>query len=584
MDEYFVTANLVLETALHIGSGKGEEPTDAPVRRMGDGRLLIPASGIAGSLRATATRLAPRLGYKECQTLLPDKQQDNKKPCGCAVCQLFGDVHPAENASASRLWIQDAFADADSPVFVRDGVGINRVSGHAAKNVKFDYEVVPRGTAFPLAMRLIYETDVKVGIEKDTKILLTAVLIEWEKGRGQLGGNIARGLGRFRLDGLAFTQPQLGSAADLTAYLKASDRASVSQPVPHWPDALLKAARAKRVDRQGNGRAQSIAASFVKVSFSLQFTDLFLQHDPLTALISGFDHAPLIEKITDDGLGNPVLAGSSLRGVLRNQAGKIIRTLYTNYCLDNEDDPVDAFLYNCPACNVLEDNRVAPIASCNSRLDVNEDKERHHEWQEDDFCLTCQLFGNQERGSRLQVQDGVWQEADRTIWQAQDFLAIDRFTGGGLDGAKFDAAPLVNAQFQTAVTLHDPAEWELGLLVLLLRDLADKRITIGFGAAKGYGQVQAADFVWEVGCLTDNDAAAFPTLTAVDSGVYQVSENKPTGWLPDAWQDMAEGWVKAFNKTVETFTKPPDLQALTVDTFFGHDTAELYGRSRAEVN
>ena len=87
-------------------------------------------------------------------------------------------------------------------------------------------------------------------------------------------------------------------------------------------------------------------------------------------------------------------------------------------------------------------------------------------------------------------------------WQAQDFLAIDRFTGGGLHGAKFDAAPLVKARFNASLTLHDPLPWELGWLALLLRDLVDGQITIGFGAAKGYGRVQATHFNWEIGFIT----------------------------------------------------------------------------------
>ena len=595
MPEYFVTAHLVLDTALHIGVGKGGDPTDAPVRRAGNGRLLIPGSSIAGSLRSTATRLAPRLGFEPCQSLLAKDKQDDKEPCGCLVCQLFGDVNPVEKpadfkgvwqeAAASRLWIQDAFAAADLPTFVRDGVGIDRVSGHAVKSVKFDYEVVPSGTPFQLNMRLAYEPDV---VDADTaqsiQMLLTAVLLEWQEGRGQLGGNISRGLGRFRLEDLSFSEPQLASASDLVTYLKASNRAEASQPVTDWPESLLDAARQKLVGRGSNGRSQSVASSFLTVTFDLQFSDLSLQNDPLVAMISGFDHAPLIEKITDDGLGNPVLAGSSIRGVLRSQAGKIIRTLYTGYCLDNEDDPAEAFMENCPACNVLQSTQSEAIASCNSRLDVQGETDKHHEWQEDDFCLTCQLFGNQERGSRLWIQDAVWQKPGEAAWQAQDFLAIDRFTGGGLDGAKFDAAPLTMARFKTAVTLHDPSAWELGLLALLLRDLAEERITIGFGAAKGYGRVRASGFSWQVGYLTLKDAEIFPELTAVDSGIYKLSVNETDVWLPADWLETANGWVSQFNETVAAFKKREHVAGLQIDTFFDNEAAELYGRSRVEVN
>ncbi|MBX3055864.1 MAG: hypothetical protein KF770_05260 [Anaerolineae bacterium] len=602
MPEYFITAHLVLESALHIGSGKGGDPTDAPIRRARDGRLLIPGTAVAGSLRSAATRLAPRLGFDRCQAL---DRQDYKKPCGCPVCQVFGDVNPMEKptpepddwieAIASRLWIQDAFAEAIVPTFVRDGVGIDHKSGHASQHVKFDYEVIPRHTAFILTMRLAYNLGeskqqlVDKATEQKIWMLLTAVLTEWEQGRGQLGGNIARGLGRFTLEKLTCSQPELKTPAQLIDYLKAMNRADVSKPLKDWPEEWLQKARQAVEKQKESDRFQTIASCFVTVKFTLKFTDFFLQNDPLVAFITGFDHAPLVEKLTDDGLGNPVLAGSSLRGVLRSQAGKIIRTLYTAYCLDNASDPTQTFLLNCPSCDVLEDNDGAAIASCYSRLNLDREEERLHEWQEADFCLTCQLFGNQERGSRLWIRDAVWSKPDEATWQAQDFLAIDRFTGGGLDGAKFDAAPLTMAEFETAVTLHNPAEWELGLLALLLRDLADKRLTLGFGAAKGYGRVQATDFIWEIGYLHKDDLAEngrdlWPPLTPQASGIYQLAQYTPPAWLPDDWQDHAAKWVEQFNDKVESFRQSKYVRQLAQDSFFGTDVERLYGRSRTEVN
>ncbi|MCP4417676.1 MAG: hypothetical protein GY805_13720, partial [Chloroflexi bacterium] len=514
MVEIFINADLVLKSGLHIGSGKSSGPTDAPVRRSVNGRLLIPGRAIAGSFRTTATRLAPRIFGDEgvCQALLKSKEQKQKETCNCIVCRLFGDVHPLEKppehegdwipAHPSQLWVYDAFANADSDTFVRDGVGIQRQTGHAAENVKFDYEVVPRNTQFKLSMRLAYRLDEEVdekettpihdaATEKKVQQLLVATLAEWEAGRGQLGGNVSRGLGRFKLDNLTYTEPKLKSADDLINYLKAANVETVRKPVSGWPDELMDEVRGNVQGRGRNGRSQSITSTFLTIKFDLTFKDLFLQHDPLTAFLSGFDHAPMIEQFSKDGLGNPLLSGSSLRGVLRSHAEKIIRTLFTNYCIENEQEMAAdrRFKENCPACDPHVRDIKKPLTSCYHRL--KEQNDAHHEWQEGDFCLTCQLFGNQERGSRLWVQDAHWHENKAVKWQGQDFLAIDRFTGGGLEGAKFDAAPLVGAVFQTAVTLHDPAAWELGLLTLLLRDLADGRLTIGFGAAKGYGRCHA---------------------------------------------------------------------------------------------
>lgn len=603
MIEYFINADLVLKSGLHIGSGKSSGVTDDPVRRSGDGRLLIPGRAIAGSLRTTATRLAPRLFGNQgtCQALLPAEEQKPEQPCNCLVCRLFGDVHPMEQsaeqptdwdpAHPSQLWVYDAFAPAASNTFVRDGVGIQRQTRHAAENIKFDYEVVPRQTQFKLTMRLAYQLGKKeetpipdTTIEQKVQQLLVATLAEWAAGRGQLGSNISRGLGQFKLENLTYTTPKLDSAEALISYLQSQDVASLRQAVPNWPAEPLAAARQKIVARGGGNAA--VASSFLTIRFDLTFTDFFLQNDPLTAFLSGFDHAPMIEQLYEDGLGSPLLSGSSLRGVLRSHAEKIVRTLYTAHCLKDETAAQDQFLKNCPACDPLVRDKKEPLASCITRLNDAE-LPKHHEWQEGDFCLTCQLFGNQERGSRFWVQDAHWQKSKAVQWQAQDFLAIDRFTGGGLDGAKFDAAPLVGAVFEMAVTLHNPATWELGLLALLLRDLADGRLTVGFGAAKGYGRCRASNIQWQVGYLQPGDATDFPSeldAAAENSGIYRLATLKAEEWLPKNWQEKANGWVAKFNQVVTQFERNEKyIHELKADSYFNGNVDRLYGPSRTEV-
>jgi len=73
--------------------------------------------------------------------------------------------------------------------------------------------------------------------------------------------------------------------------------------------------------------------------------------------------------------------------------------------------------------------------------------------------------------------------------KALDFLAIDRFTGGGRDTAKFDAVVLWKPKFRVRLFLENPEPWELGWLALVLRDLHDGLTTVGFGAAKRFRAV-----------------------------------------------------------------------------------------------
>ncbi|MFN3373376.1 MAG: RAMP superfamily CRISPR-associated protein, partial [Chloroflexus sp.] len=121
-----ITATLTLRTALHIGTGKDTETTDALLRRDARGRLLIPGTAIAGALRSIATRLAPRFdGEQPCQALTGEQPNE---ACQCLVCQLFGDVNPREDnekATAARVLVYDAVLDTAPSLTIRDGVGID---------------------------------------------------------------------------------------------------------------------------------------------------------------------------------------------------------------------------------------------------------------------------------------------------------------------------------------------------------------------------------------------------------------------------------------------------------------------------
>ena len=70
---------------------------------------------------------------------------------------------------------------------------------------------------------------------------------------------------------------------------------------------------------------------------------------------------------------------------------------------------------------------------------------------EDCDCLQCQLFGSEHHQGALRFEDAkvVGQEQGKnkeykpTTDKRMDHVAIDRFTGGGVDQLKFDDYPLV---------------------------------------------------------------------------------------------------------------------------------------------
>jgi CRISPR/Cas system CSM-associated protein Csm3 (group 7 of RAMP superfamily) len=590
-----ITADLVLRTALHVGTGQDTETADDLLRRDARGRLLIPGTAIAGALRSIATRLAPRFdGEKPCQALTGVQ---SAKACQCLVCQLFGDVNPRddnEGASAARVLVYDAVLDAAPAVQIRDGVGIDRVTGAAARRerIKFDYEVLPAKTAFKLRL----EIDRRLENRDKTLPLLAAALAEWEQGRGAVGGRVNRGLGALKLESICWIERCLSQPDALIEFLRSGPPWDATDGDRDWLDGRVKTARGLIKAYSGN---QPVARSWAVVEFTLAATGPFLTHDLTQAGRSGFDHAPVLA--TYEKGARPVLPGSSLRGVLRSQAERIARTLATCKAwgagVDAESRRAE-FLTTCPACNPLTAKTEDPVASCNSfikgEMSSDERKKLEREGAEKKLCLACKLFGSTWNGSRLRVEDAPF-VGEKVETKVLDFLAIDRFTGGGRDSAKFDAVVLWRPKFSVRLFLENPQPWELGWLALVLRDLHDGLITVGFGAAKGFGQCMIEKGTLTVGVLHADDfplppndqeptvqqaIAAGQRLLQVEkdmSGVYQTLNYDQSA--ADDWATLAEGWVKVFNKVVTDLDRQHAF-GLKKDSYFdqvdGYWLSDLY--------
>jgi len=304
----------------------------------------------------------------------------------------------------------------------------------------------------------------------------------------------------------------------------------------------------------------------VEWHFTLQATGPFLTHDTTAAGLSGFDHAPLLKKMGD--WTQPVLPGSSLRGVLRSQAERIARTLSTQQALDM-DAPKQYFLDHCPACDPLRQRKPQHSAgmaleSCDSLLRHAAHISENDEISPEKLCLACQLFGSTRRGSRFVVEDAPFAGND-PVYKMLDFLAVDRFTGGGAEHLKFDALVLWKPAFKVHLRLENPDPWELGWLTLVLRDLAEGWLRVGFGAAKGFGQVEVEDVEVIQGEIDSEKGPATDTVFSI------------TEWSQGDTDLLKEqkAWVKAFNEKLEKTGHYRDDLPLPADTYFGN-VADLY--------
>ncbi len=125
----------------------------------------------------------------------------------CDVCKAFGSPF-----MASSIYFHDAPVIEERWIGltqVRDGVGIDRDSGRAKAQIKYDYEIVPPGTAFEFSMTIESGNDQTIG-------LAALALHELMQGNVPLGGIRSRGLGRCLLEDVSVKYIDF---SDLKAYL-----------------------------------------------------------------------------------------------------------------------------------------------------------------------------------------------------------------------------------------------------------------------------------------------------------------------------------------------------------------------------
>lgn len=226
-NRYRLEGDLELVTGLRLSSGRASDESDAPLMRTRAGVPYIPGSSLRGAIRSELERMIPELGLglRSCTLFLKDdsdgacvtaseKKQKELRDLSeqpgegetredreakvaryldehlCDLCKLFGSPF-----YASRLAIEDCLPATERLLCtVRDGVGIDRDTGAARENVKFNYEVLETGRERP---RFRLRVQAENLAETDWK-LLDLVAFVLEEGFF-VGGKRAAGLGRVRL-------------------------------------------------------------------------------------------------------------------------------------------------------------------------------------------------------------------------------------------------------------------------------------------------------------------------------------------------------------------------------------------------
>jgi CRISPR-associated protein (TIGR03986 family) len=432
---WLIDTTFELQTPLHLGTGQSEaEPSGnadneetwvAGILLDHEGKATIPGASLKGALRALAEREGP----------LSDELKADLKA-------ILGAVND-NSTTAGKAEFRYATAIDEVKEIRRPHVAIDRVTGTAMDKKLFQTRLIPVGTRFSQRILLHRASQAEV-----------AALVALLQGAGQdatftLGAHASQGLGALRL----FGQPQIKvfGPAEAKNWLEQGGSDSWEEQAANIDN--LPASEARPTTEQGPPPSlplQLVFSSPFLVKGGVKERD---GHDVTVPMRQG-------EKV--------ILPASSLRGRLRSQAERILRTL---------------------GLKVAQGHDARPWRKGKAHTD-----------------LAALLFGSAGWRALIGASDCL-DTAEKSRLKTQELLAIDRFTGGGKDGAKFsiEAAECPTLAGQLHLDVHrlkqaGDACWPaLGLFTLVLRDLAEGDIAFGHGIAKGYGQCQEKQVLaaWE---------------------------------------------------------------------------------------
>lgn len=461
---------LVLDTPTCLSNGDAEGVIDMMLLRDSiSPKALLTGSSIAGALR----------------NYLHEYEKDYCKSASRQdmASKLFGDLFAYKNEkdksekekitlrekdTQSPLIIDDSLSSNIPQVELRDGVKINGTTGTADDGAKYDLEFLTAGTQFPLNFELLIEKD------KDENQLREALAIALEGLKSSeisIGMKKQRGFGRCHVEKWQVWEFDLRNPKEQIEWLKfdhwtrelSNKRKSFESIVLALGGVSLK----EHIDQRNR--------LFIHATFKLASPLLIRSSQDLTKISATDKNSKL--SLPDvvhlrsqrNGKPEPIVSGTSLAGVLWHRAERIVNTLGK------------------------------------------------------DLKIVYDLFGKvdentkEAKASRLVIDESL---IENTAELVQSRIAIDRFTGGAYHGALFSEQPIFGIEkaeeekknkkgkekskppqkhIELKLELRKPKEYEIGLLMLLLKDLWTQDLPIGGTSSIGRGRLQGveATITWQ---------------------------------------------------------------------------------------
>ncbi|GIV98039.1 MAG: hypothetical protein KatS3mg057_2696 [Herpetosiphonaceae bacterium] len=436
-----VTGTLRLVTPTSLGNGDMEGLTDMPLSLDAlEGRPLLTGTSIAGALRNYLRTYEQGFRKRE-QARKPEQKQKEQQSY---ETQLFGGTKGDDDGAQSPLIVDDALGEVQRTE-IRDGVKIDGTTRTAEAKKKYDLELLPAGTTFPLRFELLLPADPQLAQRQREALALA--LSGLERGEIAIGARKTRGFGRCVVDSWEVCAYDLREPSELLAWLSEGYSWNIPSPRITSGDAVT-ALGIEPLSIEDKRRLFTVTATFRLDSPVLIRSDASLISPEQLEALGDKEHEQQPDQIhlrsRRNGDEVAVVPGTSLAGVLRARAVRILNTL----------------------------NEARTTSIVNELFGV----------ETDDAGSRKSL-----RASRLIVEEAEIASGQPLV---QNRVAIDRFTGGAFETALFSEAPHVGGTVELRLAIQDPCDFEIGLLLLLLKDLWTGDLPLGGTSSIGRGRLR----------------------------------------------------------------------------------------------
>lgn len=428
VEKYIIRTAMKTLAPIRIASGQEDGVTDILILKNKQNEAFIPGTSLAGVLRASISDI-----YGE-----------------EAAGQLFGSIKDNENSDEQSMLNISDIVLSGSEIIYRDGVAIDTYRGVGKDGSKYDFEMLDRGSEGELLI------EITVRQADNEKPMNTGFIHSGYETSGAIYKDMAATIADLLTSGVnvgSLTTKGFGLVASKEPAEVVCFDFKGGGGFESWLD-YLKHGKITEAEYVGNPLSLTSAAySTIKVeaAFDLRSSLIIRDYDAAEERndsLSKDDNKKLssVQMMSGDSF---VIPGTSIKGVLRNRAKKILMTLSGAH-----NTATDSFLNSLMG---FSDKK----ASSKSRLSVEE----------------------------------VYIAGDALTKHRHSRNRIDRFTGSTVDGALFTEEPVWQQQKGSApvrlsMTIRNASKAEAGLLLLLVKDLWLGSLAIGGGKSVGRGTLR----------------------------------------------------------------------------------------------